>query len=315
MKPCKQYEILIKKLIADEISSGDKKYLLEHTENCPACREILELHQQLAKAAPALPQAETADFLNMRRNVLRAIRSRQEIKKYPWYYTLTEHWKSAFNRPAPAYAFSFAMLIFGIYLGNTIINPGVESDTDLIQQISYTAQQNKGLSEVKNSPYVFSNVKLQEINTKNISLSFDVTTHLDLVRPKDDPMLKEILAQSMLNPQPVSSRLKTISYSEKFIDPKIKEALIFTLMNDNTPAVRLKAMGSLVKYRNDRQIQDALLKILKEDDSVQMRLMAIDFLTDHKIDGMVLEKELGGMESGKNTAVMLKVNQYLQKNK
>ena len=145
-----------------------------------------------------------------------------------------------------------------------------------------------------------------------VNLSFDVTTHVDTERPKNDPLVKEVLAQSLLNPSSLGTRLKAIRFAGTIFELKIKEALLFSLQNDPNIAVRLKAMSTLVNIKNDREITDVFIDILGTEESVQMRLMAIEYLAQSDMNKDKIEKTIMESDRPVDTPIKLKMNEYLK---
>jgi hypothetical protein len=213
----------------------------------------------------------------------------------------------------PEMAVAALTLIVGFLLGRALPPDAQGSSLNIIKQINLTASENKQLIDVKNSDFRYSNAIIKEIDAENVSLSFDVKTHVNIVRPKTHPVVREVIAQSLLNPSNTGSELKAISFTENIIDRKIKEALIFSLHNAPMQAVRMKAMSSLIKYKADNDVQDAFIRVLKEEESVQMRLTAIDYLQDTNISPDVLWSAVEHSDNKIYSAVLLKAKKYLEK--
>ncbi len=315
MKSCKKYTALLKALISGEISEADKEELLNHIDSCAHCRELYELNQSLDQTASVIPDAETETYAAMRRNVLRAIRYKEARRATPWYADIRIFMQDFVRRPLVAYGVALILLVTGFFIGREKDPVYLQGqDSGLIKQISYSAAQNTDFEALVNSPYIFSDVKIKDMDRDLVTLSFNVQTHVEITRPKDDLLVREVVAQSILNQPNPGYQLKTIAYSENLLDPKIRDALIYTMNHDSDYAVRLKAIESLTRYPNDPRIQEAFLDLLRGDYPIQMRLMAIDYLTKNKIARPVLAKELGNMQQKDNTPVLLKANQYLQDN-
>lgn len=312
MAVCNKYEKLIKQLIAGEIRHEDEQALLKHIEACQHCRQLVEAHRQLTTKDVNLPDAAPEDFTKVRQNVIRAIRNKETAPKITWYHAIADYMSSYIARPAVMAPLAAVLFLTGYFFHSIILPSARQTDSNLIQQLKYTAQQNTDLQQVENSPYIFSDVRIKDANGDQIALGFNVSTHLELVRPKTDPLVKEVIAQAVLNPASLGDRLKAISYSEEIIDPKVKEALIFALLNDDNLAIRIKAITSLAKYPFDTKIQDALLKILKEDQSVQLRLLAIDFLTNQKLNKQTLEDAIKNSNGSQDAFIRNKLYQQIR---
>ena len=312
MKECKKYEELLKNLIANEIGDEDKRLILGHIRQCKACKSFYEMHHQLEIHTIDFPEASDEDYLKARQSVIRLIRNKKAASDITWYQYFSDQLLSIFSRPAFTISFSVIVLLIGFFLYPLLQPSQVKPGFDLAQQLKFTAQQNTDLQEVENSPYIFSDVRFKNVNGGQVEIGFNVSTHMELVRQKNDPLVKEVLAQAVMNPASLGNRLQAISYSEEIMDSKIKEALIFTMLNDNNLAVRIKAMTSLAKYPSDSKIQDAFLKILKNDEQVQLRLMAIDYLTSNLSNEKNLEEIIKDLNQPNDAGIRYKLSQQIK---
>ena len=202
---------------------------------------------------------------------------------------------------------------FGFLLGRALPPDAQGSSLNIIRHINKIASENKQLIDIKNSDFRYSNTIIKEVDAENVALSFDFTTHVKIVRHKTDPVVRDVIAQSLLNPSNTGSELKAISFTENIIDRKIKEALIFSVHNAPMQAVRMKAMSSLMKYKEDPEVKDAFIQVLKEEESVQMRLTAIDYLQGININPDILWSVVEHMDNKLYSAVLIKAKKYLEK--
>ncbi len=286
MKSCNEIKPLIEKYIGGGLNEKEQLVLDEHTAQCAACREIVELHNRFAADGLPLPLPTESRFKGMRRNIINEIKQGKES-------TADQFWRligGFFAKPAVAVSFALGMFVLGIF----IPRPRQSERQVILGQIKQVAYTNKSFKDVENSPYIFQNVRFKPLDNNRIALSFDLLTHIDIVRSKDDPIVKEALAQSLLTSQGVGGRLKAISLTGEVISPKIKEALIHTMLNDDNIAVRLKTIESLRPYKDDADVQKALLEVLRREKSVSMRLLAVELLSGGKKDSEAVMKELGG---------------------
>ncbi len=311
MKVCKKYKKLLKQYLAGEIDSGDEVKLFDHIKDCIACQEVFQIHQSLADPQLDLPLPKSQEFVKIREKVLSKIRQRESREPLSWYHNILEYFRFSFYKPVVAAALILIVFFLGFFSRGFLIENQLQSKANLLRNIKHTAVKNTDLKAVENSPYIFRNVQFHEIDENNIALSFEVSSHVELIGSKNDPLVKEVLVQSLLNPEPLGTRLKSVSLTRDIIDPKIKQALIFTLQHDQSLAVRMQALSCLMDYRDDKEIQEACLKLLKEEESVNMRLMAIDFLIQTNINDQALENTIPYLELGRDAAVRHKLNQYL----
>jgi hypothetical protein len=145
-----------------------------------------------------------------------------------------------------------------------------------------------------------------------LALSFDVSTHLELVRDKSDPLVAEILVQSLVNPAPVGTRLEAISLVRS-MEPKVRGALIAAMLEDESLPVRIAALEKLVGQPIDPATEAAFLKVLEIEESVQMRLLAIDYLAKERVAPEVLESAILAGQPEAGSALFVRAQDYFAK--
>lgn len=139
-----------------------------------------------------------------------------------------------------------------------------------------------------------SNNKLNtDVQSSNSSSS---TSENKNINPQN---LRESLINALLGGSNAGIRIRSIgtisdqTKQELFRpDPKIKEALITAMRNDNNPAVRKEALMVLKHYSFDNQIRDALLYVMSKDKNSGMRVAAINALADWNKDQRILDEVL-----------------------
>ncbi len=298
----KKTEELIKKYIAGELSASEKSQLLTEAGQSKELAEYLNLHTNLSETETVFELANDNEFQKMRSITINQIHYNKHHKKQFIFSAIIQNLVQPFRIPAFSASFAAAMFLIGFFLSSPA------SDESLIENINYIAQETSGLKESSNSPFIYSNTVFRENEDGRLNVSFDVTRHLELTRKKNDPLIQDILAQSLVNAASTSEQLRSISVSEKIMHPKIKQALIQTMLNDANEIVRQKSMFSLLKYSNDEIIQNALITLLSEEKSVYMRLAAIDYLGNNEVNPALLEKSLENYGNG-NSAVTQKIKQ------
>jgi hypothetical protein len=312
MKEKKYIESLIKKLQTGDLSDEELSQLKDLTTKYPEFDGFVDLHQKLVNTQNAIKQPKEEAFSRMRSSVMKTVRIKSmRTQSHPISDRL-EKLKNFLLRPEMAVA--ALTLIIGFLLGRFTPQPDSSTSQNVLSQIYTLATENKRLVDVQNSPYYYSNVSFEEMTNDKIALSFDVSTHMDIVRPKNDALVREVIAQTLLNPTNPGSELKAIAYSSSILDRKIKEALIFSTQNAPILAVRIKAMAGLMQYEDDIDVQRAFLDIFADEESVKMRLMALDYLKKSRIDKEKLQLVLEKIDSGKNAAVIIKAQKYLDNN-
>jgi len=108
----------------------------------------------------------------------------------------------------------------------------VDSSADALA----VAARNADFEDVANSPYVYSNVQVGESSGEKIRLSFDVSRHLDLDLAKSDPLVTEVLVQSLIQPASIGTKLKAIDTSLAARNDSIDTQLRGLIKPDEQPA-------------------------------------------------------------------------------
>jgi len=224
MKIERTIEELIKKLQTGELDPAGQEELQKHLDQNPEYEDILKIHNLLNSSGSMAPEPEVEQFSQMRAAVLRKIRLSEQNSPGRIEQFLNNVRDHAMR---PEMAVAALTLIIGFLLGRALPPDENSLSTNIMDQISTLAQGNTKLDDIKKSPYLYTNVSFKEVDPENVALSFDVTTHLDMVSKKSDPLVRDVIAQSLINPSNLGAELKAISYTEGVFDRKIKEALIY----------------------------------------------------------------------------------------
>jgi hypothetical protein len=160
----------------------------------------------------------------------------------------------------------------------TMLDGNTES---LMQQVRFRAQQNDRLEDTRQVPYRYTNIQFEPTSDHKISLRFDLVRPITMEVDRNDPLVGELLVHRLMSPTPVASRLEAVQLAGNQLAPKVREALIVTLMQDENFAVRERALQGLAPYIGDEKVSDAFLALLRSDANVQLRLFALDVLSKH----------------------------------
>ena len=315
MKECREFETLMDRVQTDESSDEERERLLDHLESCAACNDAFEALGRL-RNDDLYPEPAVQDFLAARRNVIRKIRNRKERKPWIGFSLLAFIW-----RPASAVICALAIMVFGFFLGDKAMHQDTRSGESrsadgpdgLMQNIKYVAEGHTVYDDIVNSPFTYTNVRVSKESAGMVNLSFDVSRHLNLTLRRDDPLLTEVLVQSLIEPSGVDTRLAAISIAGAVPDPKIKKSLIFAMRYDENLAVRMTAQSKLVERRADSEVAESLLTVLEQEPSVRMRLVAIDYLTSSNVQPERLERAVRAGRPENREAVLVKASQYLNR--
>jgi len=315
MQSCKRYKNLIKKYLSDEITKNELSILKQHLNECPLCNELLELNDQLMKNTNYNPSEtlSSSDFENMRQKVFNSL-SKNNTKTFSFKEFIFSKFYNPTIRFSPGLAFALIIIVFltGFYINKNLTKSSVDYTNCQLADIKKVALQNHTLNDVEDSPYLFTDVRIQRTDLGEIELDFNVTRTVRYVADQNDPLVKEVIAQALINQTNDGYRMVALDISENVIDPKIKEALIFTALYDENSAVRTKALEILGELKLDQKLQDAFIKILNNESSVAMKLMTLDILAKNNISSNALLPILKErFEYDQNPSVKLKAANYI----
>lgn len=317
MNDCKRLEDGLASLMSGDTSSEERGKVMRHLGECEDCADLFAIHAELEDLE--LPPAADSEFLTMRRDVLRSIRTSKAEKSPAWRNLLQapQQWVGVLGLAAAA-------LVAGILIGrwpspDRLFEQAQREDDRLASssqaiagQLEFAAMRNRRVEQSVNSPYIFSDLEVRELDGGRLALSFDVATHLELVRDRSDPLVSEILVQALVNPAPVNTRLDAISMVRS-MEPKVRDALVSAMLDDESLPVRLGALDKLSALPSDPAIEAALLEVLETEESVQMRLLAIDQLSQRRIAPERIESAVLSGQPEPGRAIFFRTQDYFAK--
>jgi hypothetical protein len=276
-------------LLPEELSDSQLQELREHCRECQTCRELYELHEELAVWGDEVRSAELEDLEALRPEVLAKV-SRQagSSPRVAAGHSIRGPWFRGISA-ASAAAASLVVFVAGLAVGRSGVETPAQDAVDgipagLARAIHADAAANQSLPDVADSRFTYSNVSFRTLDQGRVALDFDVTTHVQLVESAESAVVRDVLVHALLDPSSTGARLKAMSYAGGRMESKVKDALIFTLHQDPSLAVRLKALTILADHLDDGDVEAAVLGALQDDESVQMRLLALDYLAAHDHD-------------------------------
>ncbi len=317
MSKCRFYREILKDRIGGNMSAPseargialDEEALQAHLAVCSDCRRLSRLHELLEKEAvtPAEPSEER--FERMREAVRKRILASPPPPGFgfrPW---------ALF--PSPRLRIVMAAGLFlavaaGSFVAGRLTSPRTEPlQSRLLSELYREAVRDGGPAEVWNSKYTLSNVSLRELEDGRLDLGFDVTTRVRVKERRDVPFVRELLLQSLLNAESPGLRIKALSDLENLPARQALEALIFTLHNDPVPAVRTSAFDILAAMPGDPAIEAAMLRTLREDIAVELRLRALDYLAGRKTDPARIRESIEAGPADSRPAVLVRAAKLL----
>ncbi len=300
MSDCEKYEALMERVIGGE-PFRERASLLRHLDECQECRDLFEFHDWLAKSAPGLDEPDAEDLAAVRRRVLREIVALEPSlasrapARIAW-------WPVRFSSPGFLAAAAAVLLVAGFLIGRLALPAGSAPAPDYVQIPGNGPIAEGGL---ESSPYLFSNVSVRPANGGRVMLGFDVVRHVEVNRPADDPFVREAIVHALLGSSPLRDRLEAVTLAREMIDPRVRGALIDTVEEDPSVAVRLNALLVLGRNVDDPEVAGAMLRVLKNERNVQMRLLAVDYLGTSSVQRDLIRQALSETQPEGSQAVLV----------
>jgi len=270
MSSCAEYEISIDRACAEEADDAERERLLEHLDVCADCSQLFDLLCRL-RGVPAEAEPPAEAFARMRQAVLAELPRRTRL------LPVGERPAAFLLRRAAWPLAAAAVLALGVGLG--LLRPARPSAAEpLAQQLHRVAARHNTLDESFDSPFVFSNLRAEPAGNGRVRLAFDVAQHLDTVVDRQDPLLAEVVSQTLVAPAPIAARMGALELASGSLDPRIRHALILAMRSDESLDVRLRAQAALARFPGDPEITQGMLAVLEREPAVQMRFLAIEFL-------------------------------------
>jgi hypothetical protein len=98
-----------------------------------------------------------------------------------------------------------------------------------------------------------------------------------------------------------------MSFAAGEFDPKLEQAVLFSLRRDDSVAVRLAALTVLVSRLDDANVRSALMTTLRDDPSVQVRIAALESLASHRVDPARIREAIRERERPGDQALMVRL--------
>jgi hypothetical protein len=314
MSGCERFEELIEQYLADDIAPADLESLRQHALSCPGCRQMMELHSVLSQIPEQALQLSEGHLEEMRDSVLGRIRSSgpEHSASRHSAQSLWKRWPLALaSRPVYAVASAIVLLGLGFFLGRLGAEREGFDENLFVEEVVRQASLERGLAGYWDSPFIYSNVSFCPQDDGTVTIEFDVTRHVSVTRKLESSLTREMLVHAMFDPSAMGARLTAMGVARQTIDDKLKEALIFILLNDPSLPVRLRSLEILMPYASDPVVQDALLVSLAQDPSVQIRLLAVESLAGQHTDPGIIRQALGEPLDESDRAVLHRAVQLM----
>ncbi|MEO8503331.1 MAG: hypothetical protein ABI609_05495 [Acidobacteriota bacterium] len=303
---CATFRDFIERRSLEEEHPADCRTIEMHCATCADCAAIEAADAKLRAVAREL-EPEPGELAEVRRAVLRQARLDTPSP-------VAQHWNWLSWRLPAAAAAGLAMLAVAFLAGRRAASTEVPRNP-LVRELGRMALVSYGSHDPLESPFTYSNVRIEAATGGRLRLDFDVSTHLALERPANDSLVAEVVAQTLLTgAAPVGGRLEAVAAADRLLDPRVRKALLQALTEDPSSVVRLKAFAELARRRGDPAVEKAALDLLGRETSVQIRLAAIDYLTGNGVDRGALQRALQATDPATRGPLIVRASQYLQTN-
>jgi hypothetical protein len=287
-----------------ELADDQNHQLEQHLANCAECRRELEAVQALVKAMTLLPVVEPSANL-VARTRLRLEEALDGLPHGGWLVRLSQQFSRGVNglrsTPVAASALLTAGLLAGGYGG---YRAGAHMHDAAQASLIVTAPQARDTSDdgsddgPRGGAVQIANVSsiTRQPGSENVEVRYNRLVPESIQGSLNDPGIRQLLllgAQNRLNPDVRGNSvglLATQCRAGQCDDGPIRNALIVSLLYDNSPDVRLKALEGLQPYvGNDTRVRDAMLQSLLNDPDARVRTQAIGLLEPVQADSSVRE--------------------------
>jgi hypothetical protein len=299
--------------VYDELADDQRHQLEQHLTDCDECRRELEGVQALVKAMSLLPVQEPSANL-VARTRLRLEEALDAIPRGGWVLRFSQQFSQGVNRLRSAPVAASALLIAGLTAGGYggyragahVHDAGQPS---LIMQagqgkVGTEDGSDKGAADGPDNRTAGSgtaqiaNVSsiVQAPGSENVEVRYNRLVPESIRGSLADPGIQQLLligAQNRVNSDVRGNSVGLLAIgcrAGQCSDSAVRNALMVSLLYDDSPSVRLEALQGLQPYvGNDTKVRDALLQSLMNDPDARVRTQAIGLLEPVQADSSVRE--------------------------
>lgn len=198
MKDCDKFENNLQALIAGSPDFEQLETIVEHCKTCRDCRELFELHRTLGNLGSRFDEMEHVNLDATRAEIIKKVVA--DGRRRSQWERISALWTPFTLRPLAA----TAMLAIIFFLGFAVSRIGDRSPAPA-QEPSTETLISESLRDIRNSPYIFSNVAVKELSSDKVTLVLDITRRVEIVQPPHSELVKGILTHSLANPYMTSA--------------------------------------------------------------------------------------------------------------
>ncbi len=269
-----------------ELSDTDQRQLDDHIESCDRCQayrvRLEQFRLVMEDAAPSRP--EVADLREARGNLWSAVTlSRPEHRfSKEWLDRFLDGLQRLTLNAYPSWRAVLggaALLFVGLVAGYYLAVPGDRT-------IGFAAPGMDQTDLLANDDVAISNVRFvdSDLSDGMLEIGFEAVRPVQIRGTVDDPGIQRVLTFTVLNEQNPGVRLRAVNAVSATEDlhsaREIKDALVTALKTDANAGVRGEAFNALARYPFDEDIRDAMIHTLVFDENPALRINAINRLQD-----------------------------------
>jgi hypothetical protein len=287
----KEISKIIKAGLYDELSGEQKNSFLAHIENCSECKKKYESQEELRKTLNEVKNPDVDEKLLQEARMELHSALRQEISR-------SSISKNSGRNPNFFFASRFKLafcgaviLLIGFIVGFLVFNKAPINKEEKLVEGPSTGALNASNPILPDNNAWISNVRFINKNpqTGEVEFTFEATKLVHVSGSINDKKIQNLLLYAMLNEPNPGVRLNTLNAINKdqaqSTNDELEQAIIKVAETDNNPGVRRAAVKSLNNFTFDNDVKNALLFVLQHDTNSSLRIDAINSLVSAKNKG------------------------------
>lgn len=294
---CESAHECIALAVYGELADDQNHQLEQHLAGCADCRRELEGVQALVKAMSLLPIEEPSANL-VARTRLRLEEALDSMPRSGWVLRFSQQFSRGVNGLRATPVAASALLVMGLAAGGY---GGYRAGTHVhdAAQASLIVQSASRKGAADDAPAQIANVSsiVQQPGSQVVEVRYNRLVPESIQGSLEDPDIRQLLllgAQNRLNPDVRDNSVGLLAdecrAGHLCSTGPIRNALIVSLLYDNSPNVRMKALEGLQPYvGDDTRVRDAVLQSLMSDPDARVRTQAIGLLEPVQADSSVRE--------------------------
>ena len=298
----------------DELEEDESRLLEEHVVSCKDCsRERDKIVRMLDSITASGAGEPSESMLASAQRSLRAALWKESLtqagtaqasRRRPLLERLFGHGRSesdnVFQRGVrPAYRLALtavATLAIGFFFGYVTFHTA--------RPVSPFPQERPSAADLYNG---ISNIQYLDLGAAGeVDIIYDQVRPVHLKTSIDDHRVQDVLTYALLNDDNPGVRLRAISAfeSDRGGTPpqEMKQAFLEALTSDPNAGVRLQALLVLRRLPFDEDVKNTVLYVLSHDENPGIRVAAMNYLAEITIEGIMPEREMYDILSGRMSA-------------